>query len=202
MSSSDTATSCRDHPSNAYWNNATNQPDQSIANAPVLPGFLIYTVAGAISSIFNITCILTFITKKELREKYLLFAVLAFANLINTVFMFIAGTLRTHLIYNNQYMQLISTFECLQYPTPHLQLLGGQLPAVILIAIDIERLLAVYRPVFYKVHIGYRARIYIVLFCFVIVAISQLFGYLIQVMSCVSSMRKLELRDDNVLNFA
>uniref|UniRef100_A0A914UVD3 G-protein coupled receptors family 1 profile domain-containing protein n=1 Tax=Plectus sambesii TaxID=2011161 RepID=A0A914UVD3_9BILA len=144
MNSSTFVTSCRDHPSNAYWNNATNQPDQSIANAPVLPGFLTYSVAGATSSIFNIICILIFITKKELREKYLLFAVLAFANLINTVFMLTAGTLRRHLIYNNQYMQLISTFECLKYPNPHLHLLGGQLPAVILIAIDIERLVAVY----------------------------------------------------------
>uniref|UniRef100_A0A914WSC8 G-protein coupled receptors family 1 profile domain-containing protein n=1 Tax=Plectus sambesii TaxID=2011161 RepID=A0A914WSC8_9BILA len=178
MSSSDTATSCRDHPSNAYWNNATYQQDQSIVNGPVMPAFLTYSVVGAISSIFNIICILIFITKKELREKYLLFAVLAFANLINTVFMLTAGTLRRHLIYNNQYMQLISTFECLKYPNPHLQLLGGQLPAVILIAIDIERLIAVYRPMLYKVHIGYRARIYIVLFCFITVTISQLFGYL------------------------
>uniref|UniRef100_A0A914UR79 G-protein coupled receptors family 1 profile domain-containing protein n=1 Tax=Plectus sambesii TaxID=2011161 RepID=A0A914UR79_9BILA len=135
--------SCSDK--NAYWNNKTYPPDQSAFNVDLLPALLAYSLCGAFASIFNIVCILTFVTKKELREKYLFFAVLAFANLINTFFMFLAGVLRRKMIYNNQFMQLQSSFECLLQPGPHLQLPGGQLPAVVLLVIDIERLIAVYR---------------------------------------------------------
>uniref|UniRef100_A0A914WAS3 G-protein coupled receptors family 1 profile domain-containing protein n=1 Tax=Plectus sambesii TaxID=2011161 RepID=A0A914WAS3_9BILA len=134
--------SCSDR--NAYWNNDTNPPDQAALNGALLPALLAYSVCGAFASIFNIICILTFATKKDLREKYLFFAVLAFANLINTFFMFLAGTLRRKMIYSNQFMQLRSSFECLLQPGPHLQLPGGQLPAVVLLVIDIERLIAVY----------------------------------------------------------
>uniref|UniRef100_A0A914X3G4 G-protein coupled receptors family 1 profile domain-containing protein n=1 Tax=Plectus sambesii TaxID=2011161 RepID=A0A914X3G4_9BILA len=136
--------SCRDNAQNAYWNNETAKPDQSIANASLLPALLAYVIAGGIASTFNILCILTFVTKKNLREKYLLFAVLAFANLINTFFMFISGLLRRQMIFANQYTQLRSTFECLLQPGPHLQLLGGQLPAVVILLMDAERLIAVY----------------------------------------------------------
>uniref|UniRef100_A0A914URJ8 G-protein coupled receptors family 1 profile domain-containing protein n=1 Tax=Plectus sambesii TaxID=2011161 RepID=A0A914URJ8_9BILA len=135
--------SCSDK--NAYWNNATNPPDQSALNVDLLSALLAYSVCGALASVSNIICILTFTTKKELREKYLFFAVLAFANLINTFFMFLAGILRRNMIYSNQFMQLRSSFECLLLPAPHLQLPGGQLPAVVLLVIDIERLVAVYR---------------------------------------------------------
>jgi hypothetical protein len=84
-------------------------------------------------------------TFQDLRQKYLLFAFLAFANLLNTLFMFVAGIHRRHMIFTNQYNQLMSTIDCLKYPGPHLQILGGQLPALVLLVIDIERLTAVYK---------------------------------------------------------
>uniref|UniRef100_A0A914XQC7 G-protein coupled receptors family 1 profile domain-containing protein n=1 Tax=Plectus sambesii TaxID=2011161 RepID=A0A914XQC7_9BILA len=138
-------TSCRDSPENAYWNSATNTPDQSVIFARLALSQLFYVVTGAIASVFNMVCIVVFVTRKELRIKYLLFAVLAFANLINTLFLFLAGTVRRQMIFTNQYNQMRSTFECLLQPGPHLQLLGGQLPAVILLVIDVERFIAVYR---------------------------------------------------------
>jgi hypothetical protein len=82
---------------------------------------------------------------QDLRQKYLLFAFLAFANLFNTLFMLIDGNRRRYFIFTNQIMQLRSSFECLQYPGPHLLILGNQLPALIILVIDIERLIAVYR---------------------------------------------------------
>uniref|UniRef100_A0A914XF03 Uncharacterized protein n=1 Tax=Plectus sambesii TaxID=2011161 RepID=A0A914XF03_9BILA len=80
---------------NAYWDNETNPPDQSVVTAGLLPAFLTYSIRGGIASVFNIVCILVFLTKKfaqkrmtsqELRDKYLFFAILAFGNLLNTLF--------------------------------------------------------------------------------------------------------------------
>jgi hypothetical protein len=48
---------------------------------------------------------------QNLRRKYLLFAFLSFANLINTVFMLQAGIRRRNLVFDNQYLQLISTSQ-------------------------------------------------------------------------------------------
>ncbi len=60
-----TPTSCRDSPINAYWNNATDTPDQTLPpNAALLPAFLSYVIVGGIASVINIFCILIFITKK------------------------------------------------------------------------------------------------------------------------------------------
>uniref|UniRef100_A0A914UZ41 Uncharacterized protein n=1 Tax=Plectus sambesii TaxID=2011161 RepID=A0A914UZ41_9BILA len=72
---------------NAYWDNKTYQPHQSVATAGLLPAFPTNSICGGIASVFNIICILVFLTKKELREKYLSFAVLAFGNLLNTLFL-------------------------------------------------------------------------------------------------------------------
>jgi hypothetical protein len=58
------AETCRNLPINAYWNNATATPDQSVINAGSLSPFLAYIIAGAIASVFNIICILIFVTKK------------------------------------------------------------------------------------------------------------------------------------------
>jgi hypothetical protein len=84
-------------------------------------------------------------TLQEFREKYLLFAVLAFGNLISTMYLCQAGFVRRNLIFTNQYSQLINSVDCLQFAGPHLQIFGGQLPALVLFIINIERLVAVYR---------------------------------------------------------
>uniref|UniRef100_A0A914WDV1 G-protein coupled receptors family 1 profile domain-containing protein n=1 Tax=Plectus sambesii TaxID=2011161 RepID=A0A914WDV1_9BILA len=129
---------------NAYWDNETYPPDQSVATAGLLPAFLTYSICGGFASVFNIICILVFLTKKELRDKYLFFALLAFGNLINTLFCLIAGSLRRKMIFANKFLQLRSIFECLQQPGPHLQLLGGQLPALVLLVISLQRFFAVF----------------------------------------------------------
>ena len=55
---------CRDSPINAFWNNATATPDQSVINSISLSPLLAFVIAGAIASVFNIICILIFVTKK------------------------------------------------------------------------------------------------------------------------------------------
>uniref|UniRef100_A0A914WAZ4 G-protein coupled receptors family 1 profile domain-containing protein n=1 Tax=Plectus sambesii TaxID=2011161 RepID=A0A914WAZ4_9BILA len=107
---------------NAYWDSKTNPSDQSVVTAGLLPAFLTYSICGGIASVFNIVCILVFLTKKDLRDKYLFFALLAFGNLPNTLFCLIAGSLRRKMIFANKFLQLRSTFECLQQSGPHLQL--------------------------------------------------------------------------------
>jgi hypothetical protein len=61
-----TPTSCRDSPINAYYNNATDTPDQSSValSGSQLGPFLAYAVAGGVASVFNIICIFIFVSKK------------------------------------------------------------------------------------------------------------------------------------------
>uniref|UniRef100_A0A914X0B0 G-protein coupled receptors family 1 profile domain-containing protein n=1 Tax=Plectus sambesii TaxID=2011161 RepID=A0A914X0B0_9BILA len=147
MGQSPSSATCRDHPTNAYWNNASNPnlPVQSVVNADLLTAFFTYAVVGAIASLFNIVCILVFLTKKEHRQKYLFYTVLVFGNLFNTLFMLISGILRRQMIITNRFQQVRSSFECLLQPGPHLQVVGGQLPALILLIINVERFIAVFR---------------------------------------------------------
>ena len=49
---------------NADWDNATNPPNQAALNGDFLNAMLAYTIGGAIASVTNVVCILTFITKK------------------------------------------------------------------------------------------------------------------------------------------
>jgi hypothetical protein len=61
-----TPASCDHSPINAYYNNATATPNQSSAalSGSLLGPFLAYAIAGGVASVFNIICILIFITKK------------------------------------------------------------------------------------------------------------------------------------------
>uniref|UniRef100_A0A914X308 G-protein coupled receptors family 1 profile domain-containing protein n=1 Tax=Plectus sambesii TaxID=2011161 RepID=A0A914X308_9BILA len=147
MGQSPSSATCRASPTNAYWNNFSNPnlPEQSIGNATLLPAFLAYAIVGAVASVFNVICILVFLTKKEHRQKYLFYTLLAIGNLFNTVFMFLAGISRRQMIFTNQFNQVRSSFECLQQVAPHFQVIGGQLPALVILIVNVERFIAVYR---------------------------------------------------------
>jgi hypothetical protein len=57
-------TTCGNNTQNVYWNNKTATPNQALLEASLLPALRSYMIFGAIASVFNVICILTFLTKK------------------------------------------------------------------------------------------------------------------------------------------
>lgn len=110
--------------------------------------------------------------------------------------MLLAGIFRTRLILNNDYNKRTS-LECLLNPWPHFYiygklftiifheafnnrspLVGGQLSAIVMLLMGVERVLAVLQPVIYKKYVTRRVRFAVMSQCFIVTFISLLVGYL------------------------
>uniref|UniRef100_A0A914VNR8 G-protein coupled receptors family 1 profile domain-containing protein n=1 Tax=Plectus sambesii TaxID=2011161 RepID=A0A914VNR8_9BILA len=135
---------------NATW--FTNEALVSILNINKL-----YTPFGSFAAATNILCVLVMLSTKQMREKYGAFGLLSFGDMLNALGMVIAASVRTQLIYDNSYGSL-STFSCFGRPWPYFFIVGGQLPAFVLIVMAGERVIAVFKPLIYRTYVTPKTR--------------------------------------------
>uniref|UniRef100_A0A914XTF0 G-protein coupled receptors family 1 profile domain-containing protein n=1 Tax=Plectus sambesii TaxID=2011161 RepID=A0A914XTF0_9BILA len=126
--------------------NATWSSNTSFANVLNLDNW--YMSFGSFAAATNILCVLVVLSKKRMRQKYGAFGVLSFGDMLNALAMALLGSLRNQQIYDNSFVSL-SSFDCFQNPWPYFFIVGGQLPAFVLIVMAGERVIAVFKPIIY-----------------------------------------------------
>jgi hypothetical protein len=97
--------------------------DPRVANAVGLALYQLYIFAGVPVVAANLVCLVVFVSKQKLRDKYSLFAALTVGDLLNGLGMLLAGIFRTRLILNNDYSYR-SSFACLRNSWPHFYIIG------------------------------------------------------------------------------
>uniref|UniRef100_A0A914V974 G-protein coupled receptors family 1 profile domain-containing protein n=1 Tax=Plectus sambesii TaxID=2011161 RepID=A0A914V974_9BILA len=155
--------------------NTTGSSNASLANIINLNN--LYTPFGSFATVTNILCVLVVLSKKHMREKYGAFGVLSFGDMLNALAMVLSGSIRNQQINDNSFVSL-STFDCFRNPWPHLFIVGGQLPAFVLIVMAGERVIAVFKPIFYRTYVTPRIRLIANIICVVLSILSLLIGIL------------------------
>uniref|UniRef100_A0A914WMP2 G-protein coupled receptors family 1 profile domain-containing protein n=1 Tax=Plectus sambesii TaxID=2011161 RepID=A0A914WMP2_9BILA len=153
---------------NATWYN-------NAALASILNINKLYISLGSFAAATNILCVLVMLSTKQMRQKYGTFGVLSFGDMLNALGMVLAGSVRSQLIYDNFYGSL-STFDCFGRPWPYFFIVGGQLPAFVLIVMASERMIAVFKPITYRTHITPRIRAIVNIICVLLSILSLLIG--------------------------
>uniref|UniRef100_A0A914WCU6 G-protein coupled receptors family 1 profile domain-containing protein n=1 Tax=Plectus sambesii TaxID=2011161 RepID=A0A914WCU6_9BILA len=153
--------------------NATSSIDAMLAN--ILDINKLYVWFGSFAVTTNILCVLVVLSTKQMREKYGVFGLLSFGDMLNALGMVIAGVARTQLIYANSY-GLLSTFACFGHPWPYFFIIGGQLPACVLIVMAGERVIAVFKPITYRTYVTPRTRLIANIICVVVSILSLFIG--------------------------
>uniref|UniRef100_A0A914X1Y8 G-protein coupled receptors family 1 profile domain-containing protein n=1 Tax=Plectus sambesii TaxID=2011161 RepID=A0A914X1Y8_9BILA len=154
---------------------ASVDPRESYASSLALYQLYIYASIPAVVS--NAVCIAVFLSRQELRSKYPMFVTLTIGDLLTGLGSLLAGVYRTRLILDNDYNKRTS-FECLRNSWPHFYIIGGQISAFIMLLMGIERIMAVYKPLFYKKHATVRLRLIVIGCCVLAAFVSLLIGYL------------------------
>uniref|UniRef100_A0A914V8L9 G-protein coupled receptors family 1 profile domain-containing protein n=1 Tax=Plectus sambesii TaxID=2011161 RepID=A0A914V8L9_9BILA len=137
----------------------------------------LYMSFGSFATVTNIICILVVLSTKQMRQKYVTFGLLSFGDMLNALAMVLAGSVRSQLIYDNSFGTL-STFACFGRPWPYFFIVGGQLPAFVLIVMAGERVIAVFKPIFYRTYVTTRIRAIANIICVVLSILSLLIGIL------------------------
>uniref|UniRef100_A0A914WS27 G-protein coupled receptors family 1 profile domain-containing protein n=1 Tax=Plectus sambesii TaxID=2011161 RepID=A0A914WS27_9BILA len=153
--------------------NSTSVINPLLAN--ILNISKLYISFGSFAAATNILCVLVVLSKKYMRQKYGAFGLLSFGDLLNAMGMVIAGVARTQLIYDNSYGSL-STFACFGRPWPIFFIIGGQLPAFVLVLMAGERVIAVFKPITYRTYVTPKTRTIANMVCVVISILSLLVG--------------------------
>uniref|UniRef100_A0A914W9D1 G-protein coupled receptors family 1 profile domain-containing protein n=1 Tax=Plectus sambesii TaxID=2011161 RepID=A0A914W9D1_9BILA len=133
----------------------------------------LYMSFGSFATATNILCVLVVLSTKQMRQKYGAFGLLSFGDMINALAMVIAGSVRNQQIYNHSFVAL-TAFDCLRNPWPYFFIVGGQLPAFVLIVMAGERVIAVFKPIFYRTYVTSKTRAIANIIC-VILSILFLF---------------------------
>uniref|UniRef100_A0A914WX29 G-protein coupled receptors family 1 profile domain-containing protein n=1 Tax=Plectus sambesii TaxID=2011161 RepID=A0A914WX29_9BILA len=135
----------------------------------------LYMSFGSFATATNIVCILVVLSTKQMRQKYVAFGLLSFGDMLNALAMVLAGSVRTQLIYNNSYGTL-SALDCFRRPWPYFFIVGGQLPAFVLVVMAGERMIAVFKPIFYRTYVTPKTRAMANIICVVLSILSLLIG--------------------------
>uniref|UniRef100_A0A914WNZ2 G-protein coupled receptors family 1 profile domain-containing protein n=1 Tax=Plectus sambesii TaxID=2011161 RepID=A0A914WNZ2_9BILA len=135
----------------------------------------LYMSFGSFATATNILCVVVVLSTKQMRQKYGAFGLLSFGDMINALAMVIAGSVRNQQIYDNSFVAL-PTFDCFRNPWPYFFIVGGQLPAFILIVMASERVIAVFKPIFYRVYVTPRIRAITNIICVVLSILFLLVG--------------------------
>uniref|UniRef100_A0A914V6L1 G-protein coupled receptors family 1 profile domain-containing protein n=1 Tax=Plectus sambesii TaxID=2011161 RepID=A0A914V6L1_9BILA len=135
----------------------------------------LYIPFGSFATATNIICVMVVLSTKQMREKYGAFGVLSFGYMLNALGLVLLGTVRTQLIYDNSFVSM-STFACFGRPWPYFFIVGGQLPAFVLVVMAGERVIAVFKPLIYRTYVIPRTRVIANNICIVLSILSLLIG--------------------------
>uniref|UniRef100_A0A914WIE6 G-protein coupled receptors family 1 profile domain-containing protein n=1 Tax=Plectus sambesii TaxID=2011161 RepID=A0A914WIE6_9BILA len=135
----------------------------------------LYIPFGSFAVATNILCVLVVLSTKQMREKYGAFGLLSFGDMLNALGIVIAGGVRTQLIHNNSYGSL-STYACFGRLWPYFFIVGGQLPACVLIVMAGERVIAVFKPITYRTYVTPKTRVIANIICVELSISSLLIG--------------------------
>uniref|UniRef100_A0A914WWZ2 G-protein coupled receptors family 1 profile domain-containing protein n=1 Tax=Plectus sambesii TaxID=2011161 RepID=A0A914WWZ2_9BILA len=136
-----------------------------------------YIPFGSFATATNILCVLVVLSKKRMREKYGAFGVLSFGDMLNALAMVLLGSIRNQQINDNSFVSL-SSFACFGRPWPYLFIVGGQLPAFVLVVMAGERVIAVFKPIAYRTYATPKTRVIANIICVALSILSLLIGIL------------------------
>uniref|UniRef100_A0A914WX24 G-protein coupled receptors family 1 profile domain-containing protein n=1 Tax=Plectus sambesii TaxID=2011161 RepID=A0A914WX24_9BILA len=153
--------------------NGTPFSNASLAN--IINLNRLYIPFGSFASATNILCILVVLSTKQMREKYGTLGLLSFGYMLNSLGIVIAGSVRIQQIIDNSFVSL-STFACFGRPWPYFFIVGEQLPTFVLIVMAGKRVIAVFKPIFYRTHITPRIRVITDITCVLLSILFLLIG--------------------------
>uniref|UniRef100_A0A914V889 G-protein coupled receptors family 1 profile domain-containing protein n=1 Tax=Plectus sambesii TaxID=2011161 RepID=A0A914V889_9BILA len=153
--------------------NATYYNNASLANI-INIGYLQMSF-GSLTAATNILCMLVVLSTKQMSRKYGNFGLLSLGGMLNALGLILAGSIRKKLIYDNSYGSL-SSFACFGRPWPYFFIVGGQLPAFVLIVMAGERVIAIFKPIIYRTYVTPRIRVITDIICIILSILSLLIG--------------------------
>uniref|UniRef100_A0A914WWY8 G-protein coupled receptors family 1 profile domain-containing protein n=1 Tax=Plectus sambesii TaxID=2011161 RepID=A0A914WWY8_9BILA len=155
--------------------NGTPFSNASLANIINLNN--LYIPFGSFASATNILFVLVVLSTKQMRQKYGAFGLLSFGYMLTEVGMVLLGSVRNKLISDNSY-GTFSALDCFGRPWPYFFIVGGQLPAFVLFVMAGERIIAVFKPIFYRTYVTPKIRVIANIICVVLSVLSLLIGIL------------------------
>uniref|UniRef100_A0A914WST5 G-protein coupled receptors family 1 profile domain-containing protein n=1 Tax=Plectus sambesii TaxID=2011161 RepID=A0A914WST5_9BILA len=108
-----------------------------------------YLWTGLATIIANLFVLALIISDRGLRERLLLYAVLAVGDTLNGCYFGYANFNRLRQIYDGSFYILITKWDCAKKLYSFFQLSGTQFPALIALLISVERVLAVQKPLWF-----------------------------------------------------
>uniref|UniRef100_A0A914WXL3 G-protein coupled receptors family 1 profile domain-containing protein n=1 Tax=Plectus sambesii TaxID=2011161 RepID=A0A914WXL3_9BILA len=108
-----------------------------------------YEYTGFATIIANLIILSVIVTDRGLRERLLLYFVLAIGDILNGCYFGYANFMRLQQMKDGTYFIPTSKWDCAKKFYSFFQLTGTQFPALIALLISIERVLAVQKPIWY-----------------------------------------------------
>uniref|UniRef100_A0A9J2Q3I4 G-protein coupled receptors family 1 profile domain-containing protein n=1 Tax=Ascaris lumbricoides TaxID=6252 RepID=A0A9J2Q3I4_ASCLU len=147
------------------------------SHTTVLFMFLMYTCLGTVAVLSSLLDILVFIVNRDSRNRYLLFIVLDFAEIIDGIAYIMCGYGRGKEYHKGLFNTAISFHDCFFTKNWVIPLIiGTELPALITIIISIERITAVMRPKLYAIFWRPKVKLLLTVAAIVVQLISILFA--------------------------
>ncbi|XGW06012.1 hypothetical protein V3C99_016393 [Haemonchus contortus] len=129
----------------------TEMADLTVNMGPTTFMCILYVVLGIVSVFCNILNLMTWLTNRELRRKYVYLIALDASELVNAISYILVGSGRGLALIGGYLASPITVRQCFfEKYWPHSLILGTELPAFVIILISCERLCAILSPAMYN----------------------------------------------------